>query len=83
MSENMSQMLQNITQFFRLAVIEEEKQQWLFMEQVTIIIIINAIVIVIMVTQLIPTSHIPTRWEYVIMMKGGNMTQSNSHHTHV
>ena len=35
-----------------------------------------------MVTQLIPTSHIPTRWEYVIMMKGGNMTQSHSHHTH-
>ena len=28
------------------------------------------------------TSHIPTRWESVIMMKGGNMTQSNSHHTH-
>ena len=28
----------------------------------------------------IPTSHIPTWWEYVIMMKGGNMTQSYSHH---
>ena len=38
---------------------------------------------IMMVTQLIPTSHIPTRWEYVIMMKGGNMTQSNSHYTHL
>ena len=37
---------------------------------------------IIMVTQHIPTSHIPTRWEYDIMMKGGNMTQSHSHHTH-
>ena len=38
-----------------------------------------------MASQKIPTSHIPTRWEYVIMTKGGNMTQSNmiksnSHH---
>ena len=23
----------------------------------------------------IPTSHIPTRWESVVMIKGGNMTQ--------
>ena len=30
--------------------------------------------IIIMAYQHIPTSHIPTRWEYVIMMKGGNMT---------
>ena len=34
-----------------------------------------------MVTQHIPTSQIPTRWESDIMMKGGNVTQSNSHHT--
>ena len=34
-----------------------------------------------MAYQLITTSHIPTRWESVIMMKGGNMTQSHSHHT--
>ena len=33
-----------------------------------------------MVTQQIPTSHIPTRWEYDIMIRGGNMTQSHSHH---
>ena len=26
------------------------------------------------------SSHIPTWWEYGIMMKGGNMTQSHSHH---
>ena len=38
--------------------------------------------IFIMVTQQITTSHIPTWWESVIMMKGGNMTQSDSHHTH-
>ena len=36
-----------------------------------------------MVTQHIPTSQIPTRWESDIMMKGGNMTQSNSHHTNI
>ena len=41
------------------------------------------IIVIIMAYQHIPTSHIPTWWEYVIMMKGGNMTQSNSHHTHV
>ena len=29
------------------------------------------------------TQHIPTRWESDIMIKGGNMTQSNSHHTHI
>ena len=39
-------------------------------------------IINVMVTQHIPTSHIPTRWEYVIMLRGGNMTQSHSHHTH-
>ena len=33
--------------------------------------------------QHIPTSHIPTWWEYVIMMKGGNMTQSHSHHVKI
>ena len=45
--------------------------------------IIIIIIIIIMVTQHIPTSQIPTRWESDIMMKGGNMTQSNSHHTHI
>ena len=35
---------------------------------------------IIMAYQHIPTSHIPTRWEFVNMMKGGNMTQSHSHH---
>ena len=39
-------------------------------------------IMVDMVTQHIPTSHIPIRWESVIMMKGGNMTQSFSYHTH-
>ena len=29
------------------------------------------------------TQHIPTRWESDIMVDGGNMTQSNSHHTHI
>ena len=35
-------------------------------------------------TQHIPTSHMATMWESVIMliMKGGDMTQSHSHHTH-
>ena len=33
-----------------------------------------------MAYQYIPTSHIPTWWEYVIMMKGWNMIQSHSHH---
>ena len=33
------------------------------------------------VTQYIPTGHIPTRGESVIMMKCGNMTQSNSRQT--
>ena len=32
-----------------------------------------------MAYQHIPTSHIPTWWECVTMMKGGNMTQSHSH----
>ena len=36
-----------------------------------------------MVTQHIPNSQIPTRWESDIMILGGNMTQSNSHYTHV
>ena len=39
--------------------------------------------IIIMVTQHIPTSQIPTRWESDIMIKGGNLTQSNSHHTNI
>ena len=46
------------------------------------IIIIIIVVVMMMVTQQITTGHIPTRWESVMMMKGGNMTQSNSHHTH-
>ena len=36
-----------------------------------------------MVTQHIPTSHNPTKWESVIMMKGGNLTQSISHPTYI
>ena len=33
-----------------------------------------------MLVQHIPTSHIPTRWEYVIMMNSGKMTESHYHH---
>ena len=39
--------------------------------------------LMVAVTQRIPTSHIPTKWESVLMMKGGNMEQSISHHTYV
>ena len=48
-----------------------------------VIMMIIMITLVKKVTQHIPTSQIPTRWESDIMMKGGNMTQSNSHHTHI
>ena len=47
---------------------------------ISIIIIVVIVIVVIMAYQHIPTSNIPTRWEYVILMKGGNMTQSHSHH---
>ena len=33
--------------------------------------------------QHIPTRHIPTRWEYVIMNRGGNVTLSYSHHIYI
>ena len=46
------------------------------------IMILLLLIIIVMVTQHITTGHIPTRWESVMMMKGGNMTRSNSHHTH-
>ena len=36
-----------------------------------------------MVTQHIPTRHIPTRWEYDIMNRGGNVTLSYSHHIYI
>ena len=39
------------------------------------IIILAIIIIIIMAYQLITTSYILTRWEYVIRIKGGNMTQ--------
>ena len=35
----------------------------------------------IMVTQHIPTSHNPARWESIMMMKCKNMTQSDYHQT--
>ena len=54
--------------------LEGEEMRW----GGTSIIIIS---VIIMAYQQITTSHIPTRWESVIMMKGGNMTQSDSHHT--
>ena len=44
--------------FFRLAVIEEEKQQWLFMEQVLIINV--AIIIVIIIIDIINIATIAT-----------------------
>ena len=37
----------------------------------------------LMVTQHIPTRHIPTRWEYDIMNRGGNVTLSYSHHIYI
>ena len=45
-------------------------------------IMVVVVIMMMMVNQHIPTSQIPTRWESDIMMKGGNMTQSNSHHKH-
>ena len=44
---------------------------------------LKTMVMMMLVTQYAPTSHIPTRWESVMMMRYGNMTQSNSHHTHL
>ena len=38
---------------------------------------------IMMVTQHIPTRHIPTRWEYDIMNRGGNVTLSYSHHIYI
>ena len=46
-------------------------------------VMMMVVVMMMMVTQHVPTSHIPTRWESVLMMKGGNMTQSISHHIHI
>ena len=46
--------------------------------QHTVLIVIITLMMM-MASQQIPTSHIPTRWEYDIMIKGGNMTQSHSH----
>ena len=37
----------------------------------------------IMPYQHIPPRHIPTRWEYVIMNRGGNVTLSYSHHIYI
>ena len=36
--------------------------------------------IICMAYQHIPTRHIPTRWEYDMMIRGGNVTLSHSHH---
>ena len=33
--------------------------------------------------QHIPTSHIPTKWEYVIIMKGGEKAKSHYHHVKI
>ena len=52
----------------------------IIMMMTVIIMMIILKVMMKMDYQHIPTSHITTRWEYVIMMKGGNMTQSHSHH---
>ena len=50
-----------------------------------LVIMMMVMMMMMMMTayQHIPTSHIPTWWEYVIMMKGGNMTQSHSHHVKI
>ena len=39
--------------------------------------------VIMVVTQQIPTRHIPTRWEYVIMNRGGNVTLTYSHHIYI
>ena len=39
----------------------------------------NTMMMMMMACQHIPTSHIPTRWEYVIMMKGRNTRRSVGH----
>ena len=52
------------------------------MMMVMMMMIMMMMIMMMMAYQQITTSHIPTRWEYVILMKGGNMTQSDSHHTH-
>ena len=46
----------------------------------SIIIIIIIINIINVAYQHIPTRHIPTRWEYDMMIRGGNVTLSYSHH---
>ena len=53
------------------------------MRMMLMMVVMMMTMMMMMVTQHIPTSQIPTRWESDIMMKGGNMTQSNSHHTHI
>ena len=43
----------------------------------------NMMMVIWWVTQHIPTRHIPTRWEYDIMNRGGNVTLSYSHHIYI
>ena len=43
----------------------------------------DMMMMMIWVTQHIPTRHIPTRWEYDIMNRGGNVTLSYSHHIYI
>ena len=47
------------------------------------LMIMMMMMMMMMVTQYIPTSQIPTRWESDIIMKGGNMTESDSHQAHI
>ena len=45
------------------------------------VVMMLMVMLVVMANQHIPTSQNPTRWESDIMMKGWNVTQSNSHST--
>ena len=45
-----------------------------------IVIVGVAIIIIVIIIIIMAYQHIPTWWEYVIMIKGVNMTQSHSHH---
>ena len=53
------------------------KKRWLGSDN-DVVVLMLMLMMMVMVTQ-----HIPTRWESDIMMKGGNMTLSNFHHTQI
>ena len=55
------------------------KNMIMMMTKMMMMVMMKTKRMITMAYQHIPTSHIPTWWECVTMMKGGNMTQSHSH----